>query len=182
MIIKKKPQIFPFKTPWCSDGCWPEGGGAEAFLRVAMEVDLWRRVRGEGPLILYRPRSDSVHSQYAEEERKTTQTQSQHCMKCEFGRTRKYLIGQSDSSEEFKTTGTQQPSGALRERNASVLLWHHWLVVLARCWNKSAVFGRFAAGSGLLLIRNLEAVPIPHDWLAFFALFSNKILTSFSKR
>lgn len=83
-----------------------------------MEVDLWRRVRGEGPLILYRPRSDSVHSQYAEEERKTTQTRSQHCMKCEFGRTRKYRIGQSDSSDrrqEDSGNSTTQWSAAGEE-------------------------------------------------------------------
>lgn len=37
---------------------------------------------GAKGLILYRPRSDSVHSQYAVEETNKTKTRSQHCRKC----------------------------------------------------------------------------------------------------
>lgn len=81
------------------------GGGAEAFLRAVMEVDLRRM--GEEPLILYRPQSDSVRSQYAVEE-----TRQKHVSgPC------KYLMDQSHSRYR-KTTGTQQPSQTLWEKNA----------------------------------------------------------------
>lgn len=53
---------------------------------VSKGCDGSRLVGGVGEakgLILYRPRSDSVHSQYAVEETQTRQTQSQCCRKCE---------------------------------------------------------------------------------------------------